>query len=597
MADTPRATVPSSPAALPSVVLRGTPVSPGLALGPARRQGYDLHRVPMRRVPRDQVEDELNRFHAALSTSRRQLDDLRAQLANAVPDDHARVIDTHLAYLKDSVFLSDVENLILGEQLALESAIAKVILDFDRIFRLVENELLRERAVDLRDVGIRVLRNLELARSAEEAGGGAPADPGDYVLVARELSIVDMFNIDNRHVLAILTEAGTLTSRAAILARSMRIPTLTAVDGLLDEVAEGDFLIVDATEGSVRVRPEPLVREQFRRAEAEAAGAAEDRLPPARTACGRAVSVTGACGNLSEVEAAVRAGVEGVGLYRTELLFLVDREPPSLAALTAHYQSVLRSAGEGGATFRLLDVDSGSGLSYLFESREPNPQLGRLGVRALLARDSVLRRQLQAILRAAAATGRPARVAVPKLTDCGELRRVREVLFEERLALKKGGGPPGGRLGEQLEVGAVIETPAAALGARALAAESDFVTVGLDSLQQYLLAADRDNVALAATFERLHPVAARVLQDVVAACSAEETPMSVFGVTAASEANLGLLLGAGFTSFVVAPVLLRGFVDALARVSLDDAARAAAAARRAITAEDLGTELRGYGRG
>ena len=153
----------AEPTVNPGPVLRGTPVAPGIAVGPARRPAHDLDKVPVRRVPRDEVEEELNRFRRALGESEQQLDELRERLRGRVPADDVRILDTHVAYLKDSVFLSDVENLVLSEQLALESAIAKVILDFDRIFRLVENEVLRERAVDLRDVGIRVLRNLEIA--------------------------------------------------------------------------------------------------------------------------------------------------------------------------------------------------------------------------------------------------------------------------------------------------------------------------------------------------------------------------------------------------------------------------------------------------
>src|SRR5262249_37158842 len=164
-------------------------------------------------------ERELKRFHKSLFESRRQLEDLKTRLQGKVPADHVRILDTHVAYLRDSVFLSDVENLIINEQMGLEAAIGKVIADFDRIFRLVQNETLRERAIDLRDVGIRVLRNLEKGAGSEQA---QPATPTDYILVARELSIVDMFNLRNEHVLGILTEAGGLTSHAAILARSMR---------------------------------------------------------------------------------------------------------------------------------------------------------------------------------------------------------------------------------------------------------------------------------------------------------------------------------------------------------------------------------------
>ncbi|MED6333986.1 MAG: phosphoenolpyruvate-utilizing N-terminal domain-containing protein, partial [Planctomycetota bacterium] len=308
-------------------ILKGTPIAPGLAVGVVYRKDQDLQRAAAQRVPLDAVEGELNRFHCALRESRAQLENLKTHLAGKVSPDHVRILDTHLAYLKDTVFLSDVENLILNEQMSLEGAIAKVIADFDRIFRLVENELLRERAVDLRDVGIRVLRNLE-----PHEHEGAVEPPADYVLVARELSIVDMFRLDGKAVLGIVTEEGGLTSHAAILARSMGVPTVTGLEGLRERVQEGDFVILDATEGVLRVNPEDVVREQYRetradreRARGEQRAFSEESF---RTEDGVPIHIRASCGNLPEVERAMEQGVLGIGLYRTELLYLVDRQQP-----------------------------------------------------------------------------------------------------------------------------------------------------------------------------------------------------------------------------------------------------------------------------
>ncbi|MDE0896039.1 MAG: PEP-utilizing enzyme, partial [Planctomycetota bacterium] len=215
-------------------LLRGTSVSAGLVLGRAHRKDHDLLVVEEERVAVEEVDGELNRFRTALESSKSQIEDLKTRLSGQVAPNDARILDTHLAYLKDSVFIADVEQLILVEQLRLDTAIAKVIGDFDRIFRLVESDTLRQSAVDLRDVGIRVLRNLD----DDTAQVDAPQSDR-YILVASELSIVDMFDLNNDQVLGIVTEGGGLTSHAAIFARSMRIPTITGVDGLLDKVKEG----------------------------------------------------------------------------------------------------------------------------------------------------------------------------------------------------------------------------------------------------------------------------------------------------------------------------------------------------------------------
>ena len=558
--------------ASPALILKGTPAVPGLAVGLCHCKAYDLDRAQVGRVPRDEVENELNRFHRALADSNEELLALKERLHGRVPADHVRILDTHCAYLRDSVFLSDVENLILNEQMSLEGAIAKVIADFDRIFRLVQSEVLRERAVDLRDVGIRVLRNLRETEVLEDE-----EPEGDYILVARELSIVDLFSAAGSNVLGIVTEEGSMTSHAAILARSLRVPTLTSVPDLLQSVQEGDFLVVDASEGALRVNPEERVRAQYLAAREEAETEVDSEIPewatgPHLTRDGKTIEVRASCASLPEVERAAELGMDGLGLYRTELAFLVEKELPSVESLTAHYAAVCEQSRGETLTFRLLDVDSSLGLDYLHRTREANPALGQAGIRVLLEKEPILRRQLQALLRANMESSqlRPLRLALPLVTDPGDLRRVKEILFEERLALRKVGlGPKGdGDKAQPVELGVVIETPVAALGVEALALESDFLLLGLDALQQYLLAADRENVALKTAFECLHPVVLRVARDVCAACEAASKPLAVFGVTSIYARNIPLLLGIGMQSFCVPPAGLHDFLLATASISV-----------------------------
>ncbi len=552
--------------------LRGTPIAPGLALGVVHRKDYDLVRALSQRVPLDQVEGELNRFHASLRESKRQLDELKDSLVGKVPADHVRILDTHIAYLRDSVFLSDVENLILNEQMSLEAAIAKVISDFDRIFRLVANELLRERAVDLRDVGIRVLRNLEQP-GEEEAPEQEPL--GDYILVARELSIVDMFNLGGSEVLGIITEEGGMTSHAAILARSMGIPTLTAVEELREQVSEGDFVILDATEGVVRVNPDEVVRAQYHEVRADRAAA---QVRPEAGAWGREafktedgtlIDVTATCGNLPEVERAVASSGRGIGLYRTELLYLIDKEQPSLESLIAHYSAIVEEAAGESVTFRLLNIDSSYQIDYLHEGREPNPTLGRAGVRALLAWKSVLRRQLQAILRVAV-EGSRVRIAVPFVVDVAELRLVKETFFEVRMDLQRARHP----ISEHLEFGVIVETPAAAIGVHSLLAEVDFLIVSLDSLTQHLLASDRECHDHAERFEVIHPVVLSVVKSVLTAANQREVPCTISDLGATRPGVLPFLVGVGARSLAVPLATMSDVQQCLRSFTLEHAQEA-----------------------
>ena len=573
------------------VVLRGIPVAPGLGMGPARIASEDLAEVTHRRVPQEKVQGELERFRLGLEVVEAELRELAGNLGGKVPEDHVRILDTHVSVLRDSVFLSDVENLILREQLALEAAIAKVILDFDRIFKLVENEAIRERAVDLRDVGIRVLRALEreskdaATQAPEPAGpkaGGTPVEGS--VLVARELTVVDLMDPTGARPAAIVTESGSPTSHAAVLARSLGIPTLCGVEGLLSQLTEGEFVIVDAAEGVARIRPEARIIEQFKAAGlpgSERAEAPEWMSTAAHTLDGTVPTLTAACGSLPDVQGMRGLGIQGIGMYRTELLYLLDREPPTVDALIAHYRAVLTEAGPVRVTFRLADLSSGLGVPWLSREREPNPALGRAGVRLLLDRPELLRRQLNALLRAA--DGHPADVglAVPMVVDCGEFRRIREALFEERYALRRENVPHAA----DLLLGAVIETPAAVFGAEDLAAEAAFLAIGLDSFQQYILAADRGLPAHGVHFEHLHPYVLRAVAQVVEAAEAAGTPLRVFGITAARPENVGWLLGVGVRDLVVG---LAGFENAVRAIRATDiqVARRSAAARLSDVSND-----------
>jgi phosphoenolpyruvate-protein kinase (PTS system EI component) len=572
--------VESAPARAAGPILRGATVAPGLVLGRVHRQDHDLARERAERVPLDEIEVELNRFRQALDDARLQLTDLRSRLAGRVREEDARLLDTHLAYLRDSAFIADVENLILNEQMRLEGAIGKVVGDFDRIFRLVQNETLRQSAVDLRDVGIRVLRNLE--RRSSDAPAAPP--PRDYILVGRELSIVDMFNLANENVKGIVTQAGGLTSHPAIFARSMRIPTLTGGEGLLHEVREGDFVILDATEGLLRVNPDDVVRAQYSEATSEGAPSASTETAEVpewalrrRTHDGEEITVEASAGNLPEVEQSAALGVGAVALYRTELLFLTDSTPPSRDALVQHYASVVGAARGKRVTFRLLSADSSLGIRYLHPHKERNPSLGRVGIRALLAQPHILRRQLQAI--ALAGHGADVRIAVPFACDCSDLRRVREFLFEERLELRR----TGERFQAAIPVGVVLETPASLLGVRDFAAEADFLLLNLDALQQHVLAIDREDPELARALESLHPYVLRALAKTCEVAGGAGRELTIFGASAQRTENLTHLIGCGLRRFALPPGAMQEFLAALAQVDAKAAARGARSSARSTS--------------
>jgi phosphoenolpyruvate-protein kinase (PTS system EI component) len=405
---------------------------------------------------------------------------------------------------------------------------------------------MKERALDLRDVALRVIRNLDAEAAQQDAqDGGGEA----YVLGAQKLSIPDMFHLDHARVLGIIAEAGGVNSHAAILARSMRIPTVCGVGPLRERLRDGDFVIVDAGTGVVHVNPDERVRREY----AAKAGEARvetpfDQAGPAELGDGARVFLLGSCGNLGEVSQSIEAGLDGIGVYRTELLFLIDRSAPGEDLLLRHYGEVLERAGDKPVSFRLLDLTRDQHVAGLRAQAEPNPVLGLKGVRLLLHETSLLRLQVRALLRLV--PGGSVRVAVPFVTSAQDLSRVKEVIRAERAALLKAEVP----CADRVELGAVVEVPAVAFHLTGVASEADFLVVALDGLQQYLLAADRDNAAVGDYHRTFHPALFHALNDLHRQASAAGVEVTLFGEAAADPLRLPFYVGVGYKRLSVSPV-------------------------------------------
>lgn len=571
-------------------MLTGTPVCPGVAVGPALVRDDELERVAGQRVSAGRVNEELNRFREALDAARQQLHDLKNKLEGKISVQDARIFDTHLAYLKDPIFITDVERLVLDEQMKLESAIAKVINDFDRVFKLVESQMLRERALDLRDVGIRVLRCLRPGEG--DAPPPPPTLPGRYILCARDLSIVDMFSLGSERVDAIVTEEIALTSHAAILARSMRIPTIMGAKGLLKNIKNGDIVLIDASGGGIFINPDERLLSEYQ----TTVETAEDVEPwakePTRTRDGTSVSVFATGANFDDVERGAAYHMDGVGLYRCELLYLFDKKTPDEETLTKHFAHAAELTKGAPITFRLLDVDAKAKIKGSAEAptyhHEGNPALGAKSLRSLLKRPELLRPFVRALLRAAVAGN--IRVVVPFVMDSTDVRRVKEIIFDERQALKKE------RIAhaERLPIGAMIEIPAAAIGVKDLLEEIDFLVIALDSLVQYSLAADRENEEMRGHFQYIHPVVLRLVRDVIATADAADREITVHGEMVTNPENMRLLLGAGARRFGVAPMAYAQLKRAVRDSDLRDARKRAADAMRFSTAVELEQWIVGY---
>lgn len=563
-----------------SPLFQGVTVCAGVALGRVRVGGNELDRPTETRIPAAQTEAEVQRFHDAVRRSLEQVQALSRSLAGDLGHEESRILDVHLAYLEDATFLRDVEARIRQDQLPLEAALSRVVRDFDRIFELVENEKLKEKALDLRDVALRVVRNVENQDDKEDRN--QPQEP--YVLVTRKLSIADMFTIDNQQVLGVIAEEGGLNSHAGILARSMGIPTLTGVSDLRELLRDGDFVILDSSTGVVHVNPGEQLLEKYEIAAGESRAHVEPaELGTVELTDGTELFLFGSCGNFGDVSHAMTLGLSGIGVYRTELLFLVERKIPDEETLLNHYREVTKRAEGKRVCFRLFDDEGELRLPGVRTGNESNPALGLKGVRLLLAEHNILREQLRVLMRLE--PGGTVDIVVPFVTSLADLQRVRELIREERAVLLKEAIP----CADAVRLGVLVEVPATAFHLAHVGTEADFLIVAIDDLQQYLLAADRDNLDVVQYYRSFHPALFRLLEQIVeeARSIGKGSELYLFGESAADPLRLPFYVGVGIRKFSVSPVRAAKIAETMSRWSLPETKQLARSVLDAGTALEI----------
>ncbi|MFA9430671.1 phosphoenolpyruvate--protein phosphotransferase [Egicoccus sp. AB-alg2] len=551
--------------------LTGRAAAPGVALAPTFRIEPPAAAAPVPSTRTGPVDDEVARLDAALATARAQLEELAERVAAAVGEEEGEIFEAHAEFAADPELRSQaVQEITAGA-----SAERGAITAFDRFRELLRgssSELLAARATDLDDVRDRVVALLQGRDVA------VPVPPTRSVVVAEELTPSQTASLPRELIAALVTETGSPTSHAAILARSLGIPAVVAVDGLLAAVADGDELAVDGRTGEVVVRPDPdhraavtkrLAEEDQRRTELAAL-----RDEPGRTADGRHVEVAANIGSADDLPVAVEAGAQGSGLVRTEFLFQDRRTAPSVADQVGFYTQVLRAFPGHRVVFRTMDVGADKPLPFVHREPEENPALGLRGIRLHLSRAELLHDQLRALLRAKAqlADGSAGRLAVmfPLVSVVDELRRARaaleQVAAEEDVDLA------------DVEVGVMVEVPSAALGADRLAAHADFLSIGTNDLLQYLFAADRLQAGVAHLADVCHPDVLALIGRVVAAGHAQGAWVGVCGEAASDPTVAAALVGLGVDELSMTRVAIPEVKDRLRRLTTQQCADAVAGA-------------------
>lgn len=527
---------------------QGQGASRGSALGRAWVRLPDVLEVGEQHIGADQVDAELERLHQAIGRVRAEMQALRERLQDALAPELGQFLDLHALLLEDPELLQGLDEAIRGQHLSADYALH---LQRERItagFRAMDDVYFRSRVEDVDQVIGRIHASLH-ARHDGRAGMAGE------VLVAETVPPAELAQLQQQGVVAVVTTGGSPLSHSAILARSLHLPMVVGVPGLLQRLSDGEVLTVDGTSGEVVAAPGPADlrrhRERRRTVARELRALRRLRREPTRTLDGVEIGLYANAESPGDVAQAHALGAAGIGLYRTEFLFLQRTGVPDEDEQFHAYRDVLLAMNGRPVTIRLLDLGADKAdRTGLALRDEPNPALGLRGIRLAMARPALLETQLRALLRASA-YGR-LRILVPMVAEREQVRHVRTLI--ERLSVELRAGGHG--VAEGIQVGAMIEVPAAALALSTLIGDVDFLSIGTNDLVQYLLAADRDNDALGEFYTPLHPAVLRVLRDIIRTGRARGRPVSVCGELAGDPDLSPLLLALGLEQFSLHPATL-----------------------------------------
>ena len=514
--------------------LKGVSASVGYAIGPAVVLNFADPAVEQQTI--DDPNSEWARLEKALEIVRDTTRELRNQVARVANSYDAAIFDAHLMFLNDPELLARTRAAIFTDHVNAEWAWRNTIVASAQTFDAIDDEYMRARAADVRDIGRQVLVQL--------TGQFASIDmPHAGILLAVDLAPSDTARLDRSKVLGICTERGGPTSHSAILARTLGLPAVVGLGPRIMTVADGTNLIVDGNDGQVWIAPNKKTTDKYAKRlkewhlARESARSASAAL--AVTTDGRAVEVVANIGSPEDARVALENGAEGVGLLRTEFLFLDRREAPSEEEQYHAYQTIADVMGTRPVIIRTLDVGGDKPLPYLDLEHEDNPFLGQRAIRLCLNRPDIFKTQLRAILRATA--GHNLKIMFPMIADVSEVRRARALLNEARVELETEKVP----LADRVEVGIMVEIPAAAILSHALAPEIDFFSIGTNDLTQYTLAAERGNTAMTHLQDALHPAVLIQIRQTVQAAEAHGKWVGVCGELAGDPQAVPILVGLG----------------------------------------------------